>query len=123
MAYDYFEGVTNDLLAYIFETDGLWDAEEGMPAFGERADFVAHMNRVAPDEKTITGQVKGYMQDDDWYAEDCLAHNLTLLADACTAFHVEPDIARPRKCDALIRRYVVGACIEALADRFYGEVA
>ncbi len=119
--YDYRYVVTDDLKTFIWEND-LWDEEEEGPAFEDREAFVEHMNRVA-DSDRITGAARGFYVEDSWYAEENLCHNTDLLIAACEALKEPVDIDRPKKCDMLIRKYIVGDCIERLADYFYGKTA
>lgn len=117
--YNYREAVYDDLLTYV--GDELWDEEAGKPVFKDRAEFAEYLKRVAPNEEDVVNPLRVVTSDVAWKAEECLCHNFGLLAEACVAFHVVPDIANPDKCDALVRRYLIGECTEALADWLYGE--
>ena len=104
--YNYLEAVTEDVKSAILEHLDEWE-------FTDRDE----LETVAQDElwadDGVTGNASGSYFFNAWKAEDALAHNWDLLADALDEFGGDRDILRqgPEACDVTIRCYLLGQAI------------
>ena len=118
--YNYLEAVTSDVLDYIKEEINL-DEWKG--------------NREGPEEKlndelwtvdSVTGNASGSYTFNTWEAEENLAHNWDLLAEALDEFGQDgTDVLRQgaESMDVTIRCYLLGQAIAEALDELEEELA
>lgn len=108
MRYDYLENIKSDILDYIEENKN--------NIFDEEFNFDALYDDLFM-EDAITGNASGSYYCNAWRAEESIAHNLDLLAEACEMFG-DSDTNYIEKgaewCDVTIRCYVLGEALEDL---------
>ena len=101
MKYNYLEVVKEDIKEYIEENNiNLEEVNEG--------DLLDELFV----EDSITGNASGSYTMSTYKAEECLAHNLELLAGASEEFGQAPDLTNPETCDVLIRCYILPRALE-----------
>ena len=108
MRYDYLENIKNDILDYIEENKS--------NIFDEQFNFDALYDDLFI-EDAITGNASGSYYCNAWRAEESIAHNLDLLAEACEMFGYSDTnyIEKGAEwCDVTIRCYVLGEALEDL---------
>jgi len=103
MVYDYNEAVREDIKEYIKENYTLEEARELQEDNGDLYDnlFI---------EDSVTGNASGSYYCNAWKAEEAIAHNMDLLAEALKEFCCE-DVSVLEKgaewCDVTIRCYIL----------------
>lgn len=109
--YNYNEAVKSDVLDYIRDNIDFTDFED----LDELRD---HLNDTLWAEDSVTGNGSGSYYCNAWRAEEAIAHNWDLLADAIAEFGGDVDILRqgPEACDVTIRCYVLGSAIDEALD-------
>lgn len=106
--YDYYGNVTSAVLAYI--NDNI-DLDEWR---GRRDELEEQLNDDLWIEDSVTGNASGSYYCNAWKAEEAIAHNLDLLAQALRKFgddRVDVLEKGAEWCDVTIRCYVLGKCI------------
>ena len=114
--YDYRDEVLADVLAYIrdeYTTEAL-----ALALYTDRCSFETELNDALFTDDSVTGNASGSYYCNAWKAEEALAHNWDLLADALEEFGCDTDILRqgPEACDVTIRCYLLPEAIAAALD-------
>lgn len=112
--YNYLEHMTEDIAA---ELRWSFNAIEWAKNMEDRDQFESDLyDQFFTDG--ITGNDSGSYYCNAWKAEEALAHNWDLLADAIEEFGGDVDILRqgPEACDVTIRCYLLGQAITAAVD-------
>lgn len=110
--YDYREAVKDDVLEYINNEINFEDFDS-LEELGEK------LNEDLWTEDSVTGNASGSYTFNTYEAEENLAHNWDLLAEALEEFENEenPISKGAEWCDVTIRCYLLGECIaEALEE-------
>lgn len=110
--YNYLEAVTEDVRNYI-------DNEITLTDYADREELEEHLNDTLFIEDCVTGNASGSYTCNAWQAEEYLAHNWDILAEALEEFG-ETDINVIEKgaewCDVTIRCYLLGQTISEVLD-------
>lgn len=118
--YDYRKHVTADIHDYIMERT----PEELVRRYGADLDDIREgLNEELWIADSVTGNGSGSYYCNAWKAEDALAHNWDLLADALDEFGGDTDVLRqgPEACDVTIRCYLLGECLEEVLEDLEDE--
>lgn len=110
--YDYREAVKDDVLEYI-------NNEINFEDFDSLEELEEKLNEDLWTEDSVTGNASGSYTFSTYEAEENLAHNWDLLAEALEEFGGEenPISKGAEWCDVTIRCYLLGECIaEALEE-------
>ena len=111
--YNYLEAVTNDVQEYIRNEINLAEWK------GNRDGLEEHLNDVLWAEDSVTGNASGSYTFSAYAAEENLAHNWDVLAEALAEFGCDenPINKGAEWCDVTIRCYLLGQAIaEALNE-------
>lgn len=115
--YDYLEAVKEDVKIYI-------DEEIDLKDYDSQEELEEYLNNELFVTDSVTGNASGSYTFNTWEAEENLAHNWDLLAEACEEFGCTPDILKggPEALDVTIRCYLLGQAIsEVLSNNDYFE--
>ena len=118
--YNYLEAVTDDVREYI--RDNI-DVSEWK---GNRDGLEEHLNDVLWMEDSVTGNASGSYYCNTWMAEEALAHNWDLLAEALREFGQDGADVLERGAeamDATIRCYLLEQAIAEALDELEEELA
>lgn len=117
--YDYRQAVKDDILDYIKEHDiQVTDKNrEEVEGFLYDTLFV---------EDSVTGNASGSYTFNTWKAEECLCHNLDLLAEAIDEFGADAGtykdcIESAETADVTIRCYLLTECLSSVLDELEVE--
>lgn len=110
--YDYLEAVKADVLDYIRSEIDLIEWR------GDRDGLEQQLNDDLWVADSVTGNASGSYTFNTWKAEEYLAHNWDLLADAIDEFGGNTDVLRQsvESCDVTIRCYLLGQAIHDVLD-------
>lgn len=113
--YDYSENVKSDILDYIRDH---FTADEIAEKLADRDEWEQELNDDLWAADSVTGNASGSYYCNAWNAEEAIAHNWDLLADAINEFGGDFDVLRqgPESCDVTIRCYLLGECLGAALD-------
>ena len=115
--YDYREAVKNDVLEYIKD-------EINFEEFDSLEELEQHLNDELWTVDSVTGNASGSYYCNSWKAEEALAHNWDLLAEALEEFGQDgTDILKQgaEAMDVTIRCYLLGECIAAALEEIEDE--
>lgn len=118
--YNYLEAVTEDVMEYIQDNIDLNEWK------GNRDGLEDVLNETLWIEDSVTGNASGSYTFSRYQAEEYLAHNWDLLAEALEEFgadDVNPIDKGAEWCDVMIRCYLLGQAISAVLDELTGETA
>lgn len=118
--YNYLEAVTSDVLDYIKEEIKLDEWK------GNREGLEEKLNDELWTVDSVTGNASGSYTFNTWEAEENLAHNWDLLAEALDEFGQDgTDILRQgaEAMDVTIRCYLLGQAIAEALDELEEELA
>lgn len=118
--YNYLEAVTSDVLDYIKEEINLDEWK------GNREGLEEKLNDELWTVDSITGNASGSYTFNTWEAEENLAHNWDLLAEALDEFGQDgTDVLRQgaESMDVTIRCYLLGQAIAEALDELEEELA
>lgn len=118
--YNYLEAVTSDVLDYIKEELNLDEWK------GNREGLEEKLNDKLWTVDSVTGNASGSYTFNTWEAEENLAHNWDLLAEALDEFgQDETDVLRQgaEAMDVIIRCYLLGQAIAKALDELEEELA
>lgn len=118
--YNYLEAVTSDVLDYIKEEINLDEWK------GNREGLEEKLNDELWTVDSVTGNASGSYTFNTWEAEENLAHNWDLLAEALDEFgHDGTDVLRQgaEAMDVTIRCYLLGQAIAEALDELEEELA
>ena len=119
--YDYREAVKSDILDYIEEN---YTPEEIREELSDRDEWEQRLNDDLWICDSVTGNASGSYYCNSYRAEQALAGNWGLLAEALTEFGCECNaISRGAEwCDVTVRCYLLGECLAAALDELEEEV-
>lgn len=118
--YNYLEAVTSDVLDYIKEEINLDEWK------GNREGLEEKLNDELWAVDSVTGNASGSYTFNTWEAEENLAHNWDLLAEALDEFGQDgTDVLRQgaESMDVTIRCYLLGQAIAEALDELEEELA
>jgi hypothetical protein len=118
--YNYLEAVTSDVLDYIKEEINLDEWK------GNRDGLEEKLNDELWTVDSVTGNASGSYTFNTWEAEENLAHNWDLLAEALDEFGQDgTDVLRQgaEAMDVTIRCYLLGQAIAEALDELEEELA
>lgn len=118
--YNYLEAVTSDVLDYIKEEINLDEWK------GNREGLEEKLNDELWTVDSVTGNASGSYTFNTWEAEENLAHNWDLLAEALNEFGQDgTDVLRQgaEAMDVTIRCYLLGQAIAEALDELEEELA
>lgn len=118
--YNYLEAVTSDVLDYIKEEINLDEWK------GNREGLEEKLNDELWTVDSVTGNASGSYTFNTWEAEENLAHNWDLLAEALDEFGQDgTDVLRQgaEAMDVTIRCYLLGQAIAETLDELEEELA
>lgn len=118
--YNYLEAVTSDVLDYIKEEINLDEWK------GNREGLEEKLNDELWTVDSVTGNASGSYTFNTWEAEENLAHNWDLLAEALDEFGRDGmDVLRQgaEAMDVTIRCYLLGQAIAEALDELEEELA
>ena len=111
--YNYFEAVKNDIREYLENEIDLADWE------GRRDELEETLNDDLWTVDSVTGNASGSYTFNAWKAEENLAHNLDLLAEALDAFGCDNNYLLnngAEAADVTIRCYLLSQAIAEVLD-------
>lgn len=117
--YNYLEAVTSDILDYIKEEINLDEWK------GNREGLEEKLNDELWTVDSVTGNASGSYTFNTWEAEENLAHNWDLLAEALDEFGQDgTDVLRQgaEAMDVTIRCYLLGQAIAEALDELEEEL-
>ena len=111
MQYDYYEATTNNVLEYIEENINFSD-------FENREELEEKLYDDCWISDSVTGNASGSYTCNTWQAEEYLAHNWDILADAINEFCCDcnPIEKGAEYFDVTIRCYILTTCIVNALD-------
>ena len=118
--YNYLEAVTSDVLDYIEEEINLDEWK------GNRDGLEEKLNDELWTVDSVTGNASGSYTFNTWEAEENLAHNWDLLAEALDEFGQDgTDVLKQgaEAMDVTIRCYLLGQAIAEALDELEEELA
>ena len=118
--YNYLEAITSDVLDYIKEKINLDEWK------GNREGLEKKLNDELWTVDSVTGNASGSYTFNTWEAEENLAHNWDLLAEALDEFEQDgTDVLRQgaEAMDVTIRCYLLGQAIAEALDELEEELA
>ena len=115
--YNYLEAVTADAKTAILENMNDW-------SFSDREELEEKLNDTLWTEDSVTGNASGSYYCNAWKAEEALAHNWDLLAEAMEEFGCEVDLLEKGAewADVTIRCYLLGQAIGEVLDEMEEEL-
>ena len=119
--YDYLEHMTADVIDAIRER--YTDDEIRAHLDDDRDDFARELNDDLWTDDSVTGNASGSYYCNAWRAEDAIAHNWDLIADAIDEWDCA-DVLRkgPEAIDVTIRCYLLSQAIDAALDQLDDEI-
>ena len=115
--YNYLENIKADVKEYI-------DNEINLKDFSDREELEEKLNGTLWTEDSVTGNASGSYYCNSWKAEEALAHNWDLLAEAMKEFCCEVDLLEKGAewADVTIRCYLLGQAIGEVLDEMEEEL-
>ena len=115
--YNYLENIKADVKEYINNEINLKD-------FSDREELEEKLNDTLWTEDSVTGNASGSYYSNSWKAEEALAHNWDLLAEAMKEFGCEVDLLEKGAewADVTIRCYLLGQAIGEVLDEMEEEL-
>lgn len=117
--YNYLEAVTADVVEYIKDEINLAD-------YDSREELEEALNDELWTADSVTGNMSGSYYCNAWKAEEALAHNWDLLAEALTEFGQDgTDVLKQgaEAMDVTIRCYLLGQAIAEALEELEEELA
>lgn len=117
--YNYLEAVTADVVEYIKNEINLAD-------YDSREELEEALNDELWTADSVTGNASGSYYCNAWKAEEALAHNWDLLAEALTEFGQDgTDVLKQgaEAMDVTIRCYLLGQAIAEALEEMEEELA
>lgn len=114
--YNYREAIISDIQDYI---NWNYTAEEIDNNMDNREEWEQLLYEDLWDADSVTGNGSGSYYCNTYRAEEAIAHNWDLLADAIAELGRDTDILRQgaEACDVTIRCYLLGECIAIALDQ------
>ena len=118
--YNYIKNMTEDVLEYIRTT---YTEEETREKIQARYDWEEELHDELWAFDPVTGNASGSYTFNTWRAEEYIAHNLDLLAEAMAEFGDDSDALKKGAewCDVTIRCYLLWNAIAAALDTLEEE--
>lgn len=118
--YDYMKAMTEDILEYIRTT---YTEEEIHEKRKDRFEWENELHDDLWAFDPVTGNASGSYTFNTWTAEEYIAHNLDLLAEAMATFGDDSNALKngAEWCDVTIRCYLLASAIAEVLDTFEGE--
>lgn len=115
--YNYLESIKADVKEYI-------DNNICLTNFSDREELEEKLNDTLWTEDSVTGNASGSYYCNSWKAEEALAHNWDLLAEAMKEFGCEVDLLEKGAewADVTIRCYLLGQAIGEVLDEMEEEL-
>ena len=115
--YNYLENIKADVKEYI-------DNEINLKDFSDREELEEKLNDTLWTEDSVTGNASGSYYCNSWKAEEAVAHNWDLLAEAMKEFCCEVDLLEKGAewADVTIRCYLLGQAIGEVLDEMEEEL-
>ena len=115
--YNYLENIKADVKEYI-------DNEINLKDFTDREELEQKLNDDLWVCDSVTGNASGSYYCNSWKAEEALAHNWDLLAEAMKEFGCEVDLLEKGAewADVTIRCYLLGQAIGEVLDEMEEEL-
>ena len=115
--YNQLENIKADVKEYI-------DNEINLKDFSDREELEEKLNDTLWTEDSVTGNASGSYYCNSWKAEEALAHNWDLLAEAMKEFCCEVDLLEKGAewADVTIRCYLLGQAIGEVLDEMEEEL-
>ena len=115
--YNYMEAMKDDIKEYI-------NNEVNLKDFTDRDELEEKLNEDLWVEDSVTGNASGSYYCNSWKAEEALAHNWDLLAEAMKEFCCEVDLLEKGAewADVTIRCYLLGQAIGEVLDEMEEEL-
>ena len=115
--YNYLENIKADVKEYINNEINLKD-------FSDREELEEKLNEDLWICDSVTGNASGSYYCNSWKAEEALAHNWDLLAEAMKEFCCEVDLLEKGAewADVTIRCYLLGQAIGEVLDEMEEEL-
>ena len=115
--YNYLENIKADVKEYI-------DNEINLKDFSDREELEEKLNEDLWTCDSVTGNASGSYYCNSWKAEEALAHNWDLLAEAMKEFDCEVDLLEKGAewADVTIRCYLLGQAISEVLDEMEEEL-
>ena len=115
--YNYLENIKADVKEYIDNGINLKD-------FSDREELEEKLNEDLWTCDSVTGNASGSYYCNSWKAEEALAHNWDLLAEAMKEFGCEVDLLEKGAewADVTIRCYLLGQAIGEVLDEMEEEL-
>ena len=115
--YNYLENIKADVKEYI-------DNEINLKDFSDREELEEKLNEDLWICDSVTGNASGSYYCNSWKAEEALAHNWDLLAEAMKEFGCEVDLLEKGAewADVTIRCYLLGQAIGEVLDEMEEEL-
>ena len=118
--YDYFENVKADILEAIENGSYSYIIDEYKDEEGEveKSYIFDELYDDMWTDDSITGNASGSYTFNTYEAEENIAHNLDLLAEACEAFGSSMDVLKDgaEACDVTIRCYLLSSALDEALD-------
>lgn len=110
--YNYLEAVTEDIRDYLDSKD--------LTEYESRDEAESALYDRLWTADSVTGNASGSYYCNTWRAEEALAHNLDLLAEAVDEFGGEMDVLRDgaEACDVTIRCYLLSRTLSDVLDEY-----
>lgn len=121
--YDYLEAIKSDVLEAISERYSV--EETALRLLNDRADLEEELNDLLWNDDSVTGNASGSYTFSTYRAEEYIAHNLDLLAEAVEEFGGDIDVLKDgaEACDVTIRCYLLGQAIADALDELESDDA
>ena len=119
--YDYHENVKSNVLDYIKEN---YTPAEIAQRLKDRDEWETELSDDLWIADSVTGNASGSYYCNAYRAEEAVAHNWDILADALLEFgcsDCNPIEKGAEWCDVTIRCYLLGACICSALDQLEAE--
>lgn len=118
--YDYRSNIADDIRDYI---ESNFTAEEIIENLNDRDEWEQSLYDDMWLRDSVTGNASGSYYCNSWKAEEAIAHNWGILADAIEEFGGDTNILRQgaETCDVTIRCYLLGECLSAVLDDLEAE--
>lgn len=115
--YNYMEAMTEDIKEYI-------ENEVTLSDYSDRDELEEYLNDTLWIEDSVTGNASGSYTFNTYEAEECICHNLELLAEAMEEFGCDANTLEKGAewCDVTIRCYLLGQAIAEVLDDMEEEL-
>ena len=119
--YDYKEAMVVDITDYIRQN---YTKDEIIERFNDRAEWEEELNDELWVNDSVTGNASGSYTFSAYQAEEYIAHNLDLLAEALSEFGEDVNVLEKGAewCDVTIRCYLLHWAINRALDEIEDEL-